>query len=68
MYFMAITRKPTPRAKPLDLDRRARLLGVTPGHLSQVLSGKRQSANLMARLNKLIESEKIPTKGKNEHQ
>jgi predicted transcriptional regulator len=46
-----------PRAKPLDLIRRAKLLGVTPGHLSKVISGKRQSLSLRERLAKLLELE-----------
>lgn len=45
------------RPKPLDLVRRAKILGCTPGHLSMVLSGKRQSLSLMLRLKKLLESE-----------
>lgn len=45
------------RQKRLDLVRRAKLLGVTHGHLSKVLAGKRESASLMARLGKLTESE-----------
>jgi len=51
-------RKYKPRAKPLDLERRAKALGVTPGHLSQVLSGKRQiSRALFLRLEKLLQAE-----------
>jgi hypothetical protein len=45
------------RKKPLDLVRRAGLLGVTPSHLAKVISGKRQSQSLLMRLGKLIESE-----------
>ena len=54
---MAFTRKRKPRAKPLDLVRRAKLLGVTAGHLSQVISGKRESQSLLIRLQQLIEAE-----------
>jgi hypothetical protein len=61
---MKITGNGKPRPKPLDLYRRAELLGVTAGHLSQVISGKRQSAILLVRVAKLIESETPTTKGK----
>ncbi|HSY20262.1 MAG TPA: hypothetical protein VK815_18095 [Candidatus Acidoferrales bacterium] len=57
---MAVARKSENRARPLDLDRRAALLGCTPGHLSRVLAGKRESASLLARFAKLIESESGP--------
>jgi len=50
--------------KRLDLVRRAKALGVTHGHLSRVLSGQRQSASLMGRLGKLIESERTSNQGK----
>jgi len=60
---MSFTRKRKLRAAPLDLVRRAQALSVTPGHLSQVLSGKRTSANLTARLGKLIESERTSNQG-----
>jgi plasmid maintenance system antidote protein VapI len=56
------TQKPIP--KRLDLVRRAKALGVTHGHLSRVINGKRESANLMSRLGKLIESESTIAKGK----
>lgn len=52
---MCRTRKK--RAKPLDLVRRARLLGVTHGHLSRVLRGERESQPLLARLQRLMERE-----------
>jgi transcriptional regulator with XRE-family HTH domain len=52
-----------PRDKGLDLYRRAKALGVTPGHLSRVLSGKRESANLLVRLGKLIKSERTSNQG-----
>lgn len=45
------------RPKQLDLVRRAKLLGVTHGHLSRVLSGKRESQSLLLRFNNLIEHE-----------
>ncbi len=45
------------RPKPLDLYRRAKLLGVTPGHLSKVIAGERVSIKLSNRLNQLIASE-----------
>jgi predicted transcriptional regulator len=61
---MNFTRKPKPRAKPLDLGRRAELLGVTPGHLSQVISGKRQSASLTRRLQELEKTDLTSTPGK----
>lgn len=54
---MKVTRKSKLRAKPLDLVRRAKLLGVTPGHLSQVLSTKRVSVSLHRRYAKLLEDE-----------
>jgi hypothetical protein len=46
-----------PRAKPLDLVRRAALLGVNSSHLAKVISGKRQSARLLVRFQSLLESE-----------
>jgi plasmid maintenance system antidote protein VapI len=52
-------RKYKTRAMPLDLVRRAKALDVTPGHLSQVISGKRISVRLTTRLGKLLESERI---------
>lgn len=55
---MATARKSPPKAKPLDLDRRAKLLGVTGSHLSRVLSGKRESRILLIRLQNLTESER----------
>ncbi len=54
---MAVSRQIRPRAKRLDLVRRAGLLGVTPSNLAKVLSGKRESASLLVRLEKLTESE-----------
>lgn len=45
------------RPNRLDLVRRAKLLGVTHGHLSRVLSGKRQSRSLWRRFEELIERE-----------
>jgi hypothetical protein len=54
---MAFARKEKPRAKPLDLVRRAKALGVTPGHLSRVISGRRESKSLLIRLDKLIQAE-----------
>jgi plasmid maintenance system antidote protein VapI len=41
----------------LKLHQRARALGVSPTHLSKVLSGKRDSSILVIRLSKLIEAE-----------
>lgn len=61
---MLYARKSYQKPKPLDLDRRAALLGCTPSHLSRVLAGKRQSASLQIRLAKLIEIETTPTKAK----
>jgi hypothetical protein len=58
---MTFARKPKARAKPLDLVRRARLLGVTPGHLCRVLNGERISVSLTARLEKLLQSESSQT-------
>jgi transcriptional regulator with XRE-family HTH domain len=43
----------------LDLVRRARLLGVTHGHLSRVLSGKRGSNGLLLRMEALLDAEAI---------
>ena len=54
---MKFTRKSNPRRKPLDLVRRAKLLRVTPAHLSMVLAGKRQSVSLVRRLEKLLQAE-----------
>jgi len=54
---MKVTRKPKQRPKPIDLDRKAAALGVTPGHLSMVISGKRYSKSLLTRYDKLAESE-----------
>jgi len=45
------------RLKGVELVRRAKALGVTHGHLSRVLKGKRESTSLLKRFNKLIESE-----------
>jgi transcriptional regulator with XRE-family HTH domain len=55
---MIASNNQNPRDKGLDLHRRARELGVTPGHLSRVLSGQRQSARLLLQLEKLMESER----------
>jgi transcriptional regulator with XRE-family HTH domain len=46
------------RSKGLELERRAEALGVSESHLSRVISGKRDSASLIARFTKLLESEK----------
>jgi predicted transcriptional regulator len=56
---MKVPRYSKPRPKRLDLYRRAALLGVTPQHLSQVLSGKRQSARLLRDLDRLIERDAV---------
>jgi plasmid maintenance system antidote protein VapI len=47
------------KTKPnrLDLVRRARALGVTHGHLSRVISGRRVSISLTLKLNHLIADE-----------
>jgi len=58
---MECASKPRARAKPLDLVRRAKALGVTPGHLSRVISGARESASLLLRLDQLIECESRKT-------
>lgn len=42
----------------LKLESRARALGVTASHLSQVISGKRESPGLLNRFIQLAESEK----------
>jgi hypothetical protein len=55
--------KTKPRAWRFNLVKRAKALGVTHGHLSRVLKGKRESASLLIRLEKLIESER-PAKPK----
>lgn len=47
-------RGPVPR---LNLYQRARVLGVTPQHLSMVLSGKRQSRILTLRFQRLVQTE-----------
>lgn len=46
-----------PRAKRFDLVRKANLLGCDPSHLAKVLKGQRQSASLLIRLEKLMETE-----------
>jgi hypothetical protein len=52
------TRKTKKRkSNRLDIVRRAKLLGVTPGHLYRVISGERQSLPLIVRLSKLLEVE-----------
>ena len=51
-----------PRDKGLALYRRAKFLYVTPGHLSRVISGNRESASLLRRLEKLMESEPVTKK------
>jgi hypothetical protein len=38
----------------LDLVRRAKALGVSHGHLSRVIAGKRESRSLLLRFEKLI--------------
>jgi transcriptional regulator with XRE-family HTH domain len=53
---MVAARKPGRRNR-LDLIRRANALGVTPGHLSRVLSGERQSPPLIRRLVALMDAE-----------
>lgn len=45
-----------PRTK-FDLVRRAALLGCSPSHLARVIAGKRQSASLLVRLERLMEAE-----------
>jgi plasmid maintenance system antidote protein VapI len=41
----------------LKLHQRARALGVSSAHLSQVISGKRNSTSLLIRLGEMIEAE-----------
>ena len=48
------------RPNRLDLYRFAAVLGVTPGHLSRVISGKRESRALLIRWQALTESESQP--------
>lgn len=45
------------RNRKLDLVRRAKLLGVTKGHLSRVIAGKREGRGLLLRLEKLLTAE-----------
>jgi hypothetical protein len=56
------------RPNRIDLVRIAKALGVTHGHLSRVISGKRESRKLMAELAALLKSEShsesTPTKTK----
>lgn len=58
-------RKYKQRAKPLDLARRSKLLGVTPGHLSRVLNGQRHSLILITRHAELLASETLTEQIKN---
>ncbi len=46
---MKVTGKRKPRPRPMDLAHRANQLGVSRGHLSMVLRGKRESLSLLAR-------------------
>jgi hypothetical protein len=62
-YRMQVPRYRNPRTRRLDLNRRAAALGVTPGHLSMVISGKRESRKLTARLQTLLQNESTKPKG-----
>ena len=54
---MVLQVKKSGRPNRIDLARLAELLGVTPGHLSMFLAGKRFSQSLMNRLVKLMSNE-----------
>ena len=55
-----------PRPKPLDLVRRGKLLGVTHGHLSRVIAGKRSSPELLEKFNELVKSESFSVPNPNQ--
>jgi len=47
------------RPRRLNLVRRAKALGVSHGHLSRVIAGKRESRSLLLRFEKLIQAESL---------